>query len=599
MSETPKVPDRDSAWPMIRRLLSMAGTDRRWFFFALVLDLGQAALLILGNHFNRGFFEAVTRQDTTAFWMYVGLAVCTALANIPLMYGKVRGMGQFSEGTLARLRGQVARHSTTLPVSALEARHSGDLLSVLNADLGKLKLLLSAHMIDLIGQSVRMVAAFAYILSVNWILALTATILTPLIFIAISALTAPIGRRSEEMQTEVGRVVSVAQDALAGSMVVKAFNLSDLLDARYHQTNRAALKKGLNIARLRSIIDGIALPMSITPFILAVGLGGYFVIQGQVTFGALFAFINLLNFVVNPLSSIPNILAGIGEATGAGRRVFALIDEAPERADGTVTAPADGPAIAIDGLTFAFADSTEPVLKDVTVEVQTGQTVAIVGPSGSGKSTLVKVLLGYYSLPDGKLRLFGVDLNDWRLSAARDQMALVAQDTYLFPISLRENIRLGRPDASDTDVEQAARLAHIHDFIIGLPQGYDTNAGEWGGRLSGGQRQRMSLARAILKDAPLLLLDEPTSALDTESETLVQQALESFSTGKTTLVIAHRLSTIQNADRVLVLQDGAIVEQGTHAELMAHGGVYLDLYQRQFNDTDAGADTDAGKDGAS
>ncbi len=182
-------------------------------------------------------------------------------------------------------------------------------------------------------------------------------------------------------------------------------------------------------------------------------------------------------------------------------------------------------------------------------------------------------------------------------------MALVAQDTYLFPISLRENIRLGRPDASDADVEHAASLAHIHDFIAGLPQGYDTNAGEWGGRLSGGQRQRISLARAILKDAPLLLLDEPTSALDTESETLVQQALESFSTGRTTLVIAHRLSTIQNADRVLVLQDGAIVEQGTHAELLAHGGVYLDLYQRQFDDAVAGdtvaSDDAAGKDASS
>ena len=581
---TTTTPDRNATWPIVRRLLSITGKDRRWFYAALTFDLIQAALLIVGNHFNRGFFEATTNQDAAAFWMYVWLAVGTAVSNVPLAYLKVRGIGQFSEGGLARLRGLLAARSSTLPVDVLEARHSGDLLSVLNADLAKLKLLFGSHLIDLIGQSVRAVAAFAYIVSVNWVLALVATVLTPLIFIAISMLTRPIGTRSEEMQAEIGKVNSLAQDALTGTMVVKAFNLSDLLDDRFREANHTALHKGLGIARLRSIIDGIALPMSITPFILAIGLGGYFVIQGDITFGALFAFINLLNFVVNPLSSIPNILAGISESAGAARRVFDLIDQAPERTDGAVREPNGGPAIAFDALTFSFAGAPEPVLKDVTVEVQAGQTVAIVGPSGSGKSTLMKVLLGYYAIPDGRLRLLGADLNDWQLSAARDQMALVAQDTYLFPIGLGDNIRLGRPGASDTEVERAARLAHIHDFILTLPQGYDTGAGEWGGRLSGGQRQRIALARAILKDAPILLLDEPTSALDTESETLVQQALDRFTVGRTTLVIAHRLSTIQNADRVLVLQDGALVEQGTHAELLARGGLYLELYQRQFHE---------------
>ncbi|MBE0696257.1 MAG: ATP-binding cassette domain-containing protein, partial [Anaerolineaceae bacterium] len=224
-----------------------------------------------------------------------------------------------------------------------------------------------------------------------------------------------------------------------------------------------------------------------------------------------------------------------------------------------------------------------PVLKNIRVEIPAGQTVAIVGPSGGGKSTLIKLLLGYYPLPPDSLRLFGHDLNQWRLSAARAQMAFVAQDTYLFPISLGENIRLGKPGASQEQVEVAARQANIHDFITSLPDGYATNAGEWGSRLSGGQRQRISLARAILKDAPILLLDEPTSALDSESEALVQQALEGFTQGRTTLVIAHRLSTIKNADRVIVLDEGEIVEQGTHEELIAAGGVYLDLYQRQFS----------------
>ena len=385
------------------------------------------------------------------------------------------------------------------------------------------------------------------------------------------------------MQIEIGQVNSVAQDGLSGAMLAKAFNLTGLLDERFHQANLKALQKGLSIARLKAIIDGISLPMAITPFIIAIGLGGYFVIENQITFGALFAFINLLNFVVNPLASVPSNLAGISEAAGAARRVFELTDQPAERTNGAVLVAKVAPAVAFEALSFAYPGDETLVLKNISVEVPTGQTVAIVGPSGSGKSTLIKLILGYYPLADHSLRLLGSDLNQWQLSAARDQMAFVAQDTYLFPISLGENIRLGRLGASPEQVEQAARLANIHDFITSLPDGYHTGAGEWGSRLSGGQRQRISLARAILKDAPILLLDEPTSALDTESEALVQQALERFTRGRTTLIIAHRLSTIKNADRVLVLQDGEIVEQGTHTQLIALNGVYLDLYQRQFS----------------
>ena len=575
---------KPAVWQNIVRLFRMAGRQRIWFFIAIAVDLIQAAFLILGNDFNRKIFEAVPGRDLGRFWTFAALSFGLILLGIPLSYIKVRTIGQFSERTLAMLREAVARQSTRLPVPDLEARHSGDLLSVLNSDLGKLKTLLANNLIDLVGQSVRGVAAFAYILSINWILALASTILTPLIFILISKLTTPVSKRSEEMQTEIGQVNSLAQDGLSGAMVVKSFNLETLLDDRFRQANRKALQKGLGIAWLRSVIEGITLPLSITPFILAIGLGGYYVIHNEITFGSLFAFINLLNYVVNPLGSLPNIFASMGEASGASQRVFDLLDQSGERLDG---APVDGEthrdtnAIEFHDLSFAYSDGA-PVLKNISFDIPAGQKVAIVGASGGGKSTLLKLILGYYPISSGAVHLFGRNLSEWHLPAARDQMALVAQDTYLFPVSLAENIRLGRPDASQTQIEDAARLANIHDFIASLPQGYQTNAGEWGGRLSGGQRQRISLARAILKDAPILLLDEPTSALDTEFEALVQQSLEWFTAGRTSVVIAHRLSTIKNADHVLVIQDGRIVEQGSHDELIARGGVYLDLYQSQF-----------------
>ena len=576
---------KSPVWPNVLRLFRMAGRQRVWFAVAITVDLLQAALLVLGADFNRKIFEAVPGKDIQAFSTYVALSFLLILLSIPLSYTKVRTIGQFSERTLARLREAIARKSTQLPVADLEARHSGDLLSVLNADLGKLKTLLANNLLDLIGQSVRGVAAFAYIISVNWILALAATILTPLIFLLISTLTAPISKRSEEMQTEIGQVNSLAQDGLSGAMVIKAFNLETLLDDRFRQANQKALQKGLGIARLRALIEGIIMPLSITPFILAIGLGGYFVIQKEITFGALFAFINLLNWVVNPLGSLPNIFASMSEASGAATRIFDLLDQPGERQDGAhlvANARPGANAIEFHNLSFAYSDGV-PILKNISFDIPAGQKVAIVGPSGGGKSTLLKLILGYYPLQEGSVRLFGQDLSAWHLPALRDQMALVAQDTYLFPVSLAENIRLGRPDASQAQIEEAARLANIHDFIASLPEGYQTGAGEWGGRLSGGQRQRISLARAILKDAPILLLDEPTSALDTESEALVQQSLEWFTAGRTSLVIAHRLSTIKNADRVLVVQDGEIVEQGSHNELLARGGVYLDLYQHQYN----------------
>ena len=578
-----KKPSRPPFLPAIQRLLQLSGRNKNWLFLALTVDLVQSVLVVLSSHVLRGLFDAVTSGDQQTFIQKVILSLVIGGISVPLSFLRVRSIGLFSERTLFEIRQKTTAHLNRLPVGYLEERHSGDFISVVNADLAKIKTLTASDLLDLLGQSTRGIFALAYIISVSWLLALISLVLTPLLFMLLARLSNPITKRTQEMQEMIGKVNSVAQDALEGLPITKSFNLTRILDERFKQVNQRVVRKGRSIARMRSLVDVISSVVGFSPFLITFGLGGYLAISGKMTFGSIFAFINLLNYVVNPLGNIPRLVASISESIGAAQRIFQILDHDLERSEGAITQPSrpDGVLIRFDDLSFAYEAST-PTLQNVSFDIQPGEKIAIVGPSGSGKSTLLKLLLGFYPIENGRIFLFGEDLNQWELPAARQQMAFVAQDTYLFPVSVDENIACGKLGASREEIEKAAADANIHDYIQTLEQGYQTQVGERGARLSGGQRQRISLARAILKNAPVLLLDEPTSALDTESEALVQEALDRFMVDRTSIVIAHRLSTIKNASRVLVLDKGKIVEQGTHEELLARGGLYQELYEKQF-----------------
>jgi subfamily B ATP-binding cassette protein MsbA/ATP-binding cassette subfamily B protein AbcA/BmrA len=579
------VPKPVAVWPAIRRLLHLAGRNQVWLYLATVMSILQVALTLGFNFTLARFIDAVSAGELNTYLYYLGLTAVLIALMLPTFYLRTRWVGLFGERTQAILRTQLAAQATVLPMRTLEERHSGDLLAVVNADLAKLKNLAGPALLDALSQPLMAVAALVALFAISWQLALASTLLIPLMFIILSQLNQPVAQRAEKVQQAVGETVSIAQDGLAGLMVTKAFNLARRMDERFGAANQRALVQGLSLTRLRAIIDGSAGVFNVLPFVLTLGYGGYLAVNGLLTFGNLLAFINLLNFVANPLGSLPPTLANISEAAGALQRTYQLLDQPPERNTGQdfpATDAGDGEIVRFEHAHFAYDD--EPVLKDVSLSIHAGQTVAIVGPSGGGKSTLLKLLLGFYEVEPNHVYLFGHDLNEWSLAAVRQHMAFVAQDTYLFPVSLAENIACGQPGVAQADIERAARMANIHDFILSLPQGYATLAGERGARLSGGQRQRLSLARAILKDAPILVLDEPTSALDSESERLVQEALARFMAGRTTIVVAHRLSTVRDADRVVVLAEGRSVEQGTHDELMAREGRYKELYLRQFDE---------------
>jgi len=481
------------------------------------------------------------------------------------------------------LRNALYRHLNRLSLSFFHNTPTGELISRIINDVTMLQGAVSHALIRILRDFVSVIGLLFVIFIMDWRLALMSMIFLPLSAAPIILFGKKFRRISTRYQRSIGEATNILHETIGGARIVKAFCMEPIEERRFADRVDHLFSTLMTETRYRCLSHPLIEFMGGVAMALIIWFGGMQVLNGNSTTGTFMSFLTALIMLYEPVKGVSKINSTIQSGLASATRIFSLLDTEPdivERKDARPLPPF-GDRIEYRGVTFAYGDNP-PVLRDINLTIRSGEVLAVVGPSGGGKTTLANLLPRFHDVDKGAVLLDGHDVRDVTLHSLRSQIALVTQQTILFNDTVRNNIAYGSPGCSQEEVVKAARAAFALDFIEELPDGFETVIGESGARLSGGQRQRISIARAILKDAPILILDEATSALDTESERKVQKALENLMHNRTTIVIAHRLSTIKNADRIIVMQDGRLVEEGRHEELLEQHGVYEGLHAMQY-----------------
>lgn len=495
-------------------------------------------------------------------------------------------IAKFSIGSIENLRMKLANHAAKLPVQRLEGEGSSDIVACLTNDMPLVQGFLENTLSNLIYQPVLFISIFMYLLFMNYQLLLFSMISIPVVLLINLILGKVIARNRGQLQQRWVGINSILADALAGISVIKAYNLDREMYRKYSKSVNDVFQKSMQIELRISWLTPFSFVVRSVPRIMCIAFGGYLVIQGQLTTGSLLAFIYLFSFLITPASVIPQLISDMFTAKQILERIFKVFDIPVEKLEKTEprhnSCVECDPIIQFKDVTFSYNDNSI-ALEGITMDIPKGSMVAFVGESGSGKSTLFKLLCGFYKPQKGSVRLLGYDINPDNLADIREQISILTQDIFMFPVSIYENIALARQSATKDEIIAAAKAANIHDFIMELPEGYDTIIGEKGCNLSGGQKQRICIARTILKNSAIVLFDEPTSSLDKESEAFIKSLIESLRNDKTVLVIAHRLSTVKEADLIFVMKNGNIVEFGPHNELIKLNRYYSRLNMNELS----------------
>ncbi len=570
-----------------RRLFGYLRPQWRPFSIALVgLVIGSGLSLLVPLVVAGLVASVVAGGDAATLDRLIAALVVLFLAQS--LGGFVQGyfLGVVGERMVARLRGELFERLVTLSLDFHGRNRVGELVSRLSSDVTLIRTMLTQTTTSLLSSLIGLIGAVFILFLLSPTLLAVVLVLAPALIAVAIVFGRPLQRVSTEVQDAIAHSTVTAEEALSGIRVVKSYVRESFEVARYGGNLAGVVAAGTRLALWRAGFGALMGFLGFGAIAVLLWYTGHRVIEGSLGVGTLTGFLLYGITIGGSLATIAGLYGQFREGTGAVTRVFELIDTQPtivDAPDAIEIGHVDG-AIGIDGVSFAY-DGANPVLRDVSLSVAAGEVLALVGPSGAGKTTLVSLVPRLWDTTAGTIRIDGRDVRSVTTASLRERIGLVPQEATLFGGTVRDNIRYGRLAATQDEIVAAASSANAHEFIMALPDGYDTLVGDRGSRLSGGQRQRVAIARAILKDPPILLLDEATSSLDNESERLVQEALDRLKVGRTTIIVAHRLSTIRAAHRIAVLDDGWLVELGTHEELLALEGLYARLYRLQFAET--------------
>jgi len=581
--EKPEVPDIPMNW---KRLIGYMRPYRLRMLIAVLALVGSAALSLVFPGVISSVVDSVLKQNSTALLdqITLGLLFVFLLRSVTSLIENYN-LNYIGERIVMDLRREVYNHLQTLSLGFFAQRRVGELVSRLSSDVTVMRTVLTGNINVLLQQGVIMIGAVIVMLVMNWRLTLFILALTPIIIALAAAFGIGLRRISTEIQDEIAGATVVTEEVLQNVREVKSFVREPYEIRRYGITLDRAFAAALRLLRIRSLFGPLIAFLGFGALALILWFGGREVLDGRLTGGQLIGFLIYGLTVAGALGALVGLYTSVQEALGATKRVFQILDTLPDvtdAPDAKIFQRAEG-RITFENVHFSY-DQRQEVLHNITLNIAPGEIVALVGPSGAGKSTIFNLIPRFYDPTSGHILVDGLDVRGVMQASLREQIGIVPQETLLFGGTIRENIRYGRLNASDDELIAAAQAANAHNFIMELPDKYETVVGERGIRLSGGQRQRVAIARAILKDPRILLLDEATSSLDSESESLVQEALARLMQNRTTVIIAHRLSTIKIAHRIAVIDKGHLLELGTHDELMARDGLYAKLYSMQFRE---------------
>lgn len=568
----------------IKRLLGYLIEKKFNIFIVFVLCFITTLISILGTRLNGYTIDNfIETGDMNGLGLICIVLVLMYLVNIFSTYYQNMVMLKIAQRVSATMRKDLFTALQKLPLKYFDSNSSGDLMSRLTNDVDNINTTLSQSVTQLFSGIINIIGMFIAMILLSPILTLIGMITIPLTFMTTKTLAKKTQRFFVKQQRELGILNGYIEEMVSGQKVVLLFSEEEKVKLEFSEINERLTKSAIFAQGVSSFMGPINNFINNISYLIISVVGGYLILKGSaITVGIVFSFLLYMRNFTRPINEIMNLFNTIQSALAGAERVFEVIDEEKENdKDDAIDIDNIEGHVELKDVTFSYTNGKE-ILKNVSLEAKKGEVIAIVGPTGAGKTTIVNLLTKFYNIDSGKILIDGKNIDEITRESLRKMVAMVLQDTYLFSETVSENIRYGRLEASDEEVIEAAKMADAHHFIKQLPQGYDTILADNGENLSQGQRQLLAIARAILSNASILILDEATSSIDTRTEVLIQNAMLKLMEGKTTFVIAHRLSTIKNADKILALKDGEIIESGTHDELLAKEGFYANLYNSQF-----------------